>query len=72
LLVKQPRESGIHAKLGTETSEAVCRETEAAFRSGQFEASMLSGIHAVGEHLARHFPARSGKPNEMPDRPVVL
>jgi len=49
LLVKQPRESGIHAKLGTETSEAVCRETEAAFRSGQFEASMLSWILAVGE-----------------------
>ena len=63
---------GIHAKLGTETWEAICREMEAAFRNGQFEAGVLSGIHAVGEHLARHFPARSGKSNEMPDRPVVL
>lgn len=63
---------GIHAKLGTEIWEAICREMEAAFRAGQFEAGMLAGIHAVGEHLARHFPARSGKPNEMPDRPVVL
>ena len=63
---------GIHAKLGTETWETICREMEAAFRDGQFEAGMLAGIHAVGEHLARHFPARSGKPNEMPDRPVVL
>ncbi|MDP1997291.1 MAG: TPM domain-containing protein, partial [Gallionella sp.] len=63
---------GIHAKLGTEIWEAVCREMEAAFRDGQFEAGMLAGIHAVGEHLTRHFSARSGKPNEMPDRPVVL
>jgi len=63
---------GIHTKLGAETWEAICREMEAAFRNGQFEAGVLAGIHAVGEHLARHFPARGGKSNEMPDRPVVL
>ena len=63
---------GIHARLGAEIWEAVCRGMEAAFRAGQFEAGILAGIHAVGEHLARHFPARGGKPNEMPDRPVVL
>ena len=63
---------GIHAKLGTEIWEAICREMEAAFRNGQFEAGVLAGIHAVGDHLARHFPARGGKSNEMPDRPVVL
>ena len=63
---------GIHARLGAETWEAICREMEAAFRDGQFEAGVLAGIRAVGEHLAHHFPARSGKSNEMPDRPVVL
>jgi uncharacterized membrane protein YgcG len=63
---------GIHVKLGKEVWEAICREMEAAFREGHFEAGVLAGIHAVGEHLSRHFPARSGKPNEMPDRPVVL
>ena len=63
---------GIHTKLGAETWEAICREMEAAFRNGQFEAGVLAGIHAVGDHLARHFPARGGKSNEMPDRPVVL
>ena len=63
---------GIHARLGTETWEAICREMEAAFRNGQFEAGALAGIHAVGEHLARHFPVRGDKSNEMPDRPVVL
>ena len=63
---------GIHVRLGAETWEAICREVEAAFRNGQFEAGVLAGIHAVGEHLARHFPARGDKSNEMPDRPVVL
>lgn len=63
---------GIHARLGQETWEAVCRGMETAFRNGQFEAGVLAGIRAVGEHLAHHFPARGGKPNEMPDRPVVL
>ena len=63
---------GIHARLGQETWEAICRDMEAAFREGRFEAGVLAGIHAVGEHLARHFPARGGKPNEMPDRPVIL
>jgi uncharacterized membrane protein len=63
---------GIHVRLGKEVWETICREMEAAFREGHFEAGVLAGIHAVGEHLSRHFPARSGKPNEMPDRPVVL
>lgn len=63
---------GIHVRLGKEVWEAVCREMEAAFRAGQFEAGVLAGIHAVGEHLSRHFPARRDKSNEMPDNPVVL
>ena len=63
---------GIHIKLGTEVWETICHEMEAAFRGGHFEAGVLAGIQAVGEHLSRHFPARSDKPNEMPDRPVVL
>ncbi len=63
---------GIHVRLGTEVWEAICHEMEAAFRAGDFETGLIAGIHAVGEHLARHFPARSGKPNEMPDSPVLL
>ncbi len=63
---------GIHVKLGKEVWESICREMEVAFRAGKFEEGVLAGIHAVGEHLSRHFPARSGKANEMPDSPVVL
>jgi len=63
---------GIHTRLGKEVWEAICRKMETSFRAGHFEAGVLAGIHAVGEHLARHFPARIGKVNEMPDRPVVI
>ena len=63
---------GIHTRLGQETWEAICRQMEAAFREGQFEAGVLAGIRAVGEHLSRYFAPHSGKPNEMPDRPVLL
>lgn len=63
---------GIHVRLGTEVWEAICREMEAAFRAGHFEAGVIAGIHAVGEHLTHHFPTRHDKPNEMPDSPVLL
>lgn len=63
---------GIHTRLGQETWEVICREMEAAFREGQFEAGVLAGIKAVGEHLSHHFPPRGDKPNEIPDSPVIL
>ena len=63
---------GIHVRLGTEVWEVICREMEGAFREGHFEAGVLAGIHAVGEHLARYFPERADQSNEMPDNPVVL
>jgi len=63
---------GIHVRLGQETWEVICREMEAAFREGHFEAGVIAGIHAVGTHLAHHFPPRGGKSNEIPDSPVIL
>ncbi|MGB8411062.1 MAG: TPM domain-containing protein, partial [Gallionella sp.] len=63
---------GIHVKLGKGVWEDICHQMEAAFRAGNFEAGVLAGIHAVGEHLSRHFPAPGAKVNEMPDTPVVL
>lgn len=63
---------GIHLRLGAAVWEAICQQMEAAFRAGDFEAGVQTGIHAVGVHLARHFPARKSKHNEMPDTPVLL
>jgi uncharacterized membrane protein YgcG len=63
---------GIHVRLGAEVWETICHEMEAAFCKGDFEEGVIAGIHAVGEHLRRHFPSRNGKPNEIPDSPVLL
>ena len=63
---------GIHVRLGNGIWEEICRQMEEAFRRSEFEAGVLCGIHATGEHLARHFPAGSDKSNELPDSPVLL
>ena len=61
---------GIHARLGNEGWESICREMEQAFRQGRFEEGVIAGIKAVGGHMQRHYPSRQS--NELPDKPVVL
>ena len=63
---------GVHAKVGSKEWEKICREMEAAFRKGNYEAGVLSGIQAVTEHLVKHFPAFGDGHNDLPDAPVVL
>jgi uncharacterized membrane protein len=63
---------GIHVKLGKDVWDAICRGMEESFRKGEFEEGVIAGIHAVGKHLSRHFPASGDKFNEMPDRPILL
>jgi len=62
---------GIHLHVG-EGWEPICRRMEERFRRGEFEAGVIEGIGAVGEHLERHFPRSKRGPNELPDAPVVL
>ena len=61
---------GIHAHVGAEGWEKICRQIETAFRDGRFEEGIVTGIRAVGELLARHYPGTGS--NEIPDKPVVL
>ena len=63
---------GIHAQVGAHEWEKICRQMEAAFKRGDYEAGVLSGIRAVAGHLAKHFPSDGPKPNELPDSPVIL
>jgi uncharacterized membrane protein len=63
---------GIDAKVGAEGWEKICRDMEADFRGGQFEAGVIKGIAAVSRELARYFPASGAHPNELPDKPVVI
>lgn len=63
---------GIYEKVGSRAWEEVCREMEAAFRQGRFEAGVLGGIERVSRYLETYFPGQAPGPNELPDRPVVL
>jgi uncharacterized membrane protein len=63
---------GIHAKVGAQEWERICRAMEEHFRAGRFEDGVVSGIRAVGAHLARHFPGAGSRRNELPDTPAVL
>jgi hypothetical protein len=64
---------GIHRRAGDEKWEAICREMEAAFREGQFEAGVIAGIHAVGNQLREYFSVkRESRANELSDSPVIL
>ncbi|MEW5944291.1 MAG: TPM domain-containing protein [Pseudomonadota bacterium] len=63
---------GIHAHVGDQGWEAICRDMERAFRQGRFEEGVIAGIRAVGAHLARHYPRRGEKANELPNAPVIL
>jgi uncharacterized membrane protein len=62
---------GVHAHVGSDGWEEICRAMESDFRAGHFERGVIAGINAVTQHLARHFP-KSSNVNELPDEPVVM
>jgi uncharacterized membrane protein len=63
---------GIHAKVGSWGCEEICRRMETAFKQGNYEDGVVSGIQAVTQHLIKHFSAAGDDRNELPDKPVVL
>jgi len=63
---------GVHARVGAEGWEKICRDMEILFRDGQFEEGVLHGIRSVSSHLAKHYPAQGKNPNELDNKPVVL
>ena len=63
---------GIHAKVGSQEWEKICRTMETAFKRGDYEGGVVGGIQAVTRHLVGHFPAYTDGRNELPDKPVVL
>jgi len=63
---------GIHARVGSQEWEKICRTMENAFKQASYKAGVVSGIQAVTQHLVAHFPASGRGRNELPDKPVVL
>jgi uncharacterized membrane protein len=63
---------GIDAQVGSAGWERICRDMEADFREGRFEAGAIRGIEAVSRELAGQFPPDGHPRNELPDQPVVI
>lgn len=64
---------GIHAKVGDQLWNEICRNMEAHFREARYEQGLIEGVHAITAQLQLHFPANPNEnPNELPDAPVVL
>jgi uncharacterized membrane protein len=63
---------GIHDRVGDAAWTAICSEMQRAFAAGRFEQGVGAGIAAIGDLLATHYPAAGGRPNELPDEPVVV
>lgn len=63
---------GIHARVGTDGWEVICRRMEDAFRRGEFENGVLHGIRAVGQHLESSFPRQGQPARGLPDEPEFL
>ena len=63
---------GIHSKVGAARWEAICRTMESALGEGRYTDAVISGIDAVAEQLALHFPVSGEAVNELPDKPALL
>lgn len=63
---------GIHAKVGEEEWQRICRVMESDFRQGNFKGGVIMGVNAVTQHLAKHFPRAADDKNELSDRPLIL
>ena len=61
---------GIHRRVAPDAWERICKQIEAAYHAGHYEAGTIAGITAIGELLAAHYPGARG--NELPDRPTIV
>ena len=63
---------GIHARVGETAWEAICGAMQREFAAGRFEPGVITGVQAISDLLATHFPPRAENPDELPNRPVNL
>ncbi|MDP2818876.1 MAG: TPM domain-containing protein [Polaromonas sp.] len=63
---------GINEKVDSQEWRKICQQMETAFMQSNYGSGVVSGVHAVTQHLVQHFPSVGGNGNELPDKPVVL
>lgn len=65
----------VHAKVGSDAWQGICRAMEIAFKQGNFEAGVLLGVEAITQHLICHFPKRQRgqiRQNELTNTPMTV
>jgi uncharacterized membrane protein len=63
-------DEAIHAQVGDAFWAEIASRVSTHFREDRFTQGVVEAIDAIGEALARHFPAGAeadGNPNELPD-----
>jgi len=63
---------GIDRRIEAATWQAVCRTMTAGFAQGRFHEATLDAVGQVNALLRQHFPANGARPNELPDKPLML
>lgn len=65
-------DAGIAAKVDQAEWDAVIARLTGEIRAGRLDEGLAAAIGGVGAVLARHFPARPGDRNELPNEVVLL
>jgi uncharacterized membrane protein len=63
---------GINRKIDAATWQAICNAMTAGFAQGRFQEAVLEAVDKVNGLLRQHFPANGARPNELPDKPLML
>jgi uncharacterized membrane protein len=63
---------GINRKIDPATWQAICDGMTAGFAQGRFHDATLAAVGQVNALLRQHFPSDGTRPNELPDRPLML
>ncbi|MGD0339389.1 MAG: TPM domain-containing protein [Bacteroidota bacterium] len=64
-------DEGIHARVEDGTWDALAEQMSRHFREGKFYDGICATAHGVGDILAKHFPAKAGNIDELPDNVSV-
>lgn len=63
---------GINRRIDPATWQAICNTMTAGFAQGRFQDATLDAVGQVNALLQQHFPANGQRPNELPDKPLML
>jgi uncharacterized membrane protein len=64
---------GIAKRIDPTEWPVICGLMQRNFSEGDYARGAIAGVEAIGELLARHFPANGARnDDELPDRPVLL